>query len=96
MNHRIAEPRKGWLAFLILAIAIAGCKPGYYRRQADADAYHLVDEKARILARLRVRHHPDPRSDLRPRSDHEPMPRTIRNRIADAPGGRQKVQTLVR
>lgn len=78
MNHRIAEPRKGWLAFLILSVGFAGCQPGYYRRQADAEAYHLIDEKAQdprwALTECDIT--PDPRSRIFDPfdPDHEPMP----------------------
>ncbi len=78
MRHRIAEPRKGWLAFLILAVGMAGCQPGYYRLQADADAYHLIDEKAQDPRWALADHDitPDPRSRIFDPfdPDHEPMP----------------------
>ncbi|MCU0978972.1 MAG: hypothetical protein MUF25_07365, partial [Pirellulaceae bacterium] len=78
MNHRIAEPRKGGLALLILAVGLAGCQPGYYRRQADAEAYHLIEEKSQdprwALTGYNVT--PDPRSRIFDPfdPDHEPMP----------------------
>jgi hypothetical protein len=78
MNHRIAAPRKAGLAFLILAVGLAGCQPGYYRRQADAEAYCLIEEKTQdprwALTDYDIT--PDPRSRIFDPfdPDHEPMP----------------------
>ena len=81
MKRRIAEPRKarpGYLVLVLLAVGLAGCQPGHYRRQADADAYHLIEEKAQdprwALTDYAVT--PDPRSRIFDPfdPDHEPMP----------------------
>ena len=81
MKRRIAEPRRdrpGYLVLVLLAAGLAGCQPGHYRRQADADAYHLIEEKAQdprwALTDYAVT--PDPRSRIFDPfdPDHEPMP----------------------
>ena len=57
---------------------MAGCQPGYYRRQADADAYHLIEEKAQDPRWAMTDYNitPDPRSRIFDPfdPDHEPMP----------------------
>ncbi len=84
MNKRIAEPpetwRQGVIWWVVLAsvLVAAGCQPRFYRRQADTDAYQLIDEKARdprwALTGYSIE--PDPRSRIFDPfdPDHEPMP----------------------
>lgn len=84
MNERIAEPREirlpcaVWLVFLMSLLLVAGCRPSFYRRQADLEAYHLIDEKAQD-PRWRLTDYnidPDPSSRIFDPfdPDHEPMP----------------------
>jgi len=84
MNVRIAGPREMrlqgavWLAVSMSVLLVAGCRPSFYRRQADLEAYQLIGEKAQdprwSLADYSV--DPDPSSRIFDPfdPDHEPMP----------------------
>lgn len=84
MNEHFAEPREAglpravWLTILLSVLVAAGCRPSFYRSQADTEAYALIDEKARdprwALTGYQIE--PDPSSRIFDPfdPDHEPMP----------------------
>ncbi|NLF72210.1 MAG: TolC family protein [Candidatus Anammoximicrobium sp.] len=84
MNQRIAEPPETWRPGAIWWLALAsllvagGCRPSYYRRQADLDAYRLIEEKAQdprwALTGYNVDPHPASRIFDPFDPDREPMP----------------------
>jgi outer membrane protein TolC len=44
--HTFERQRGWWLGALLLALAAGGCSRQYYRKQADADVYCLIGQKA--------------------------------------------------
>ncbi len=84
MNERIAGPPetrfRGAVWFMVLTgvLVVAGCRPSYYRRQADEEAYRLIDEKARDPRWALTDYGIQPDSSSRIFDpfdpDHEPMP----------------------